>query len=360
MRNRFMVWVAALALALTAALAGASPAQAAYSACNTNEFCLWADTGGNGSGWARTSGQLTSCTSLVGSSVGNDNAESVRNRTAVGIEIWEHSNCTGTRHLILPYGGATSGYNLSTFLNQASSVRVRPLQYWHAGAFQNTTVGSEPIGMRSQIDINNPALDTSGVAHSLGQIAAQSADGQQVVEIGWRKTLTAGTSLFVSSWKNGVFQGYGGNGTGGSGNGFTDYAPNTTTYPGLALANAAPGPVFQIEYQAGCNCWFLGYDGQWVGSYDASSWPVTFDKIGLAQWFGEVSAWLDAPCTNMGSGLLPPNVGSAKIQDTAFYSGGSWAATAPSIISNPNPTAYNATAVSGSTDDFRFGGGGFC
>lgn len=360
MTKRIATWLAAALLGLTAALAGASPAQAAYSDCPSNNFCLWSATGGTGNGWARTAAQVSGCTSLVGSSVGNDQAESVRNRTALGIHIYEHSDCTGTEYEILPSGLATSGYNLGSFPNQASAVRAVPLGYWYAGVYDYTPAGSEPIGMRSQLDINNPALDTAGAIHSIAQIAAQSADGQQIVEIGWRKTLTAGTHLFVASWENGVFQGYGGNGAGGSGNGFIDYAPNTTTYPGVALANAAPGPVFQIEYQAGCVCWFLGYDGQWVGSYAASNFPVTFNEIGLAQWFGEVSAYLDDPCTNMGSSLLPPNAGSAKIENTAFYSGGSWTATAPSLLSNPDPAAYNATAISGSTDDFRFGGPGFC
>lgn len=197
----------------------------------------------------------------------------------------------------------------------------------------------------------------------------QSADEQQIVEIGWtRDQATFGDNLvhlFAYHWINGNPTCYG--------CGFVDYAPNTTYTHGSSLEGILQtDKVFAIERTA--NAWWLGFDGQWIGSFPDTEWtmatpPVTnFKQVNLAQFFGELAAGSDtASCADIGLGptMVPasPTAG-AKIRSTTFTG---QATTAVNLAVGSTDTHWMTAYYSGSgnpgnnnTRGFNFGGGGYC
>ncbi len=180
--------------------------------------------------------------------------------------------------------------------------------YHYVYAFQYATA----VGGWANFSEHQPYVDPAD-DHSLAEIAAQSSDGQQIVENGWTvsRSLNGDDSphLFVFSWVNLVPNCY-------NGCGYIQYSPSV--YPGMTVANDGSQHFFGIEYYQGN--WWLNYDGEWFGYFPESIWNnsgVTFNQVGLTQWFGEVSA-NGGSYTQMGNGIFGSLNGSASINNTSL------------------------------------------
>lgn len=168
-----------------------------------------------------------------------------------------------------------------------------------------TMGGISATGAKVSFTTAKPGLGSKDY-HSITELAVESADGQQVVEVGWTvdKGLNGDSSphLFVYHWVNGGSTCY-------NACGFVQVS--TTIRPGALLAAGTIG-TYKIAFTN--NKWWVYYKGQQVGYFPASLWRGTFTKLGLVQVFGEVAASPSAlPHTKMGNGVLGTKSGSAVI-----------------------------------------------
>ncbi len=201
-------------------------------------------------------------------------------------------------------------------------------------------------GMLMQADPAVAAVDF----HSLGEIAVESADNQQIVEIGW--DVDSGVNgdlephLFAFHWINGVGTCYDG----------CDFVQvSTTRTPGMRVA---PGEVDEYAIAYANGNWNLSYQGELIGYFPGTEWGGTFTTAGLVQWFGEVSAGSTTPCTQMGNGTFGSAAGAATM--TGLYEIGATGTHTPAQIEQivvTSPTAYLDGAVTAT--GFAFGGPGF-
>lgn len=221
----------------------------------------------------------------------------------------------------------------------------RQVQYHYASGFQY----AESDGTYANLVIGKPYLAREDY-HSLAEIAVQSADGKQIVEVGW--TVDRGVNgdedphLFVYHWVDGKESCY-------NGCGFKQYSK--TVVPGDTVP-AGVAKRFGIQYYNGA--WWIAYDSEWVGYFPGDLWGNDYTQSGLIQWFGEVAAASIKPCTDMGTGEDELDAGAARVGSISLING-----PEPSInvrASSPDSDAavYGVSKLSDRT--FRFGGRGAC
>jgi hypothetical protein len=200
-------------------------------------------------------------------------------------------------------------------------------------------------GVAALLTVANPRVATDDW-HSLAEIALQSADEQQIVEVGWNVDRTTNgdndTHLFVYHWVDGAPTCY-----------------NTCDFTPYGLASIRPGDtlatgaVKQFGIQHFNGAWWVAYDTEWIGYFADSVWDNSFTRTGLVQFFGEVAASSTTPCTQMGNGTTPDNnTAAAKIGSAVYLNG-------PTVQLHVTSTnAYPTTQVTDRT--FRYGGPGSC
>ncbi len=219
------------------------------------------------------------------------------------------------------------------------------------------------VGTYADITVAHPVLDPRD-SHTLGEVAAQSQDGEQIVEIGWTvdPAVNGGDGrnphLFVFHWVNGVGRGY-------NGFGFVP-ASGATIVPGMQLPVTDPPTAhrFTIEHFEGN--WWVRYDSEWVGYFPDGEWTApTFTQIGLAQWFGEVADSLDGlQCTQMGTGAFGSSPAGGTIgatsTDGTFGTPYFIDASNTAFRSSPALSVTPASGYDGRARTGGFGGPGPC
>ncbi len=219
---------------------------------------------------------------------------------------------------------------------------VGATQFHYAGAYQFLA----STGTRVTLDQPQPCLATSDY-HTLVEIAAQTSDGKQVIEVG--STVDRGLNgdalphLFVYHWVNGQQSCY-------NGCGFVQVSP--TRRPGMVVSVTSTPQEYSIQFYSGN--WWISYQYEWIGYFPGTLWNNTFTQTGLVQWFGEVAASTAYPCTDMGNGQHPAYTTAAKVNNIAFYG----TTTQPAIVVNPTSQLYSIGATS--SNSFRYGGAGAC
>lgn len=279
---------------------------------------------------------------------------------------------TGAAALILVLLFLSMGHATVT-ASPAPAMEKAALAYLYQGAIQQNLNDTSVVG---NMTVGQPYVKSTDY-HSLMEFAVQSADSNQIVEVGWTvdRAGTNGTDytyphLFVGAWVNGVFKGY--NGTTGSG--WVDYAP-TTLNAGDSLASyVGTAPSAGITYFG--SAWWIWFDGAYIGYFPSSLWTgaspsvTTFTSIKLMQAFGEIAynstSFVPVTCTDMGAattvapidGILPTAYGTpsnaAKIANVSF----STTATALVAKTAATPSYYN-NYVSSTGKSVMLGGPGF-
>jgi hypothetical protein len=222
---------------------------------------------------------------------------------------------------------------------------ARDVKYHYATAYQYV----ETDGTYANLVIGRPTLAKEDY-HTLAEIAVQSADGQQIVEVGW--TVDRGVNegsedphLFVYHWVNGKETCY-------NACGFVQYSKTVT--PGYVLPQGA-SKQFGIQYANGA--WWIAYDSEWVGYFPDKLWFGNFTRSGLVQWFGEVASSNSQPCTAMGTGEPPTSGKAARIGTISLMND-----KAPAYLTKPrspetDDPIYKMVPLTDRT--FRYGGPGW-
>lgn len=150
--------------------------------------------------------------------------------------------------------------------------------YFYAGAFQYV----DSPGSSAFFTQHIPWLMPTD-SHSLAEMAVQSTDRRQIVEVGWIVDRVGygdeALHLFVYHWINGVETCY---------NGCGWVQSSATRFPGMKLAYDGTASQYMIQYRDGN--WWIGYQGEWIGYFPGSLWNGTYTSGGLIQWFGELAA----------------------------------------------------------------------
>ena len=209
---------------------------------------------------------------------------------------------------------------------------------------------AEVDGVAALLTVARPLVGPAD-RHSLAEVAVQSADTQQAVEVGWTvDRLTNGdeaTHLFVYHWVDGKETCY-------NGCGFVPY-PGASIVPGAALTVDVT-QQFGIQHFNGA--WWLGYGTEWIGSFPDDIWKGKFTRTGIVQVYGEVTAASTTPCTQMGNGKKPTDptdTTTAKIGSVTYVNGPAVALK----ISATSPLLY-PTFASTTGRGFVYGGPGRC
>ncbi len=206
----------------------------------------------------------------------------------------------------------------------------------------------ETDGTWANLTIEKPKL-AEGDYHTLAEIAVQSEDGEQTVEVGWNVDRAVnGDSdphLFVYYWRDNVPTCY-------NACGFTMYSK--TVKPGDTLPVGAQ-KRFGIQHASGV--WWVAYDSEWIGYFSDKNWEGRFTKGGQVQWFGEVASPSRTPCSAMGNGKRP-DVGEDKDKEAAARIGSISLTNGPEVKAAPRSDSpyYGAAWVTDRT--FRYGGPG--
>jgi uncharacterized protein (TIGR03382 family) len=222
-------------------------------------------------------------------------------------------------------------------------------EYLYVATLQNIAPRTPGVaGAGAMILQAEPALGI-GDAHSLAEIAVQSDDQKQIVEIGW--TVDPGVNhdlqphVFAFHWVDGQPSCY-------NGCGWVQVSPHKQ--PGMRVT---PGESHRYEIKLVNNDWWLFYDGEGMGYYPQSLWGGRFKVAGLTQWFGEVAAGVTSPCTHMGNGKLGADPAATSFDELRLFDaqGVSVAAGAePGTVTNP--ALYNVGRRTPTS--FAFGGPG--
>jgi hypothetical protein len=224
-----------------------------------------------------------------------------------------------------------------------SARALSSLTYYYAGTYQRFVAN----GTEAVLAEHSPSL-SKGDGHTLVEIAAQSADGKQIVEVGWIVSPNFGTGprLFVFHWVDGRATCYNGCG----------WVQVSTKYrPGMSVTPGSAQKYKIVRRPDGH--WWVAYRDEWLGYFPSSEWGGRFSQMGLIQWFGEVAAFTSPTCTDMGNGVFGSNNGSASVSNIALNPS-RWIPANIMTSNQTNSRFYNVVKTSATS--FRFGGPGGC
>jgi uncharacterized protein (TIGR03382 family) len=216
--------------------------------------------------------------------------------------------------------------------------------YHYAGVFEFAVV----VGAAAEWAQFQPAVSAAD-HHSLAELSVESADGMQIVEVGWtvdpELNGDALPHLFVFHWVDGQAGCY---------NGCGWQQVSRTRYPGMVVAPTLEPQ--QVIYRYFNSAWWVWYQAEWIGFFPGSLWNVDFASAGLVQWFGEV-AGIAEPKSQMGDGLLPSQANAAFMSDLQLETATGESQTAsvsPSTVTDPGAYQLSVTDAG-----FHFGGPGY-
>jgi hypothetical protein len=198
-------------------------------------------------------------------------------------------------------------------------------------------------GAYANLVIGKPRLSRDDY-HTLAEIAVQSADSRQIVEVGWNVDRTvngdANTHLFVYHWVDKVESCY-------NGCGWVQYSKTST--PGDTLP-AGASVRFGIQHANGG--WWVAYGTEWIGYFPDELWDGKYTRSGLQQFFGEVAASSATPvCTQMGNGIGANKDTAARVGSINQLNGPD-----PKVTVKATSDLYPVAQLSDRT--FRYGGPG--
>jgi uncharacterized protein (TIGR03382 family) len=224
--------------------------------------------------------------------------------------------------------------------------QVDGLEYLYVAESQS--MGGHTAGAGAMVVQADPAVGATDF-HSLAEIAVESGDGKQIVELGW--TVDRGVNgdlqphVFAFHWVNGQQTCY---------NACGWVQVSTTKMPGMPVV---AGESHRFEIKLVNNDWWEFYDGEAMGYFPQTEFNGAFTQATLVQWFGEVAASSKSPCTQMGNGKLGADPASASFEDVHLFDpGGTMVAAAVQPGAVTNPGLYNLGRAMPTS--FGFGGPG--
>lgn len=220
--------------------------------------------------------------------------------------------------------------------------------YYYAGDRQFAIASGVSVTLRQAQPQVAQSAGTEN--HSLMEMAAESSDGKQIVEIGWmvdpifnRDSLP---HLFVFYWANGQ--------PSSCYNTCGFVSTSNTVAPGYAVSVGAAGNYSISYYNSG---WYIAYNGTQLGYFPESLWGGSFTQLGFIGIFGEVeiSSGSTTKCIQMGNGIAGSSTGSAAISNFSLDGSTSAPALSPYVTASSSYSYGFATP-----NGVNIGGSGSC
>ncbi len=215
--------------------------------------------------------------------------------------------------------------------------------YFYVGGFQYVKAEGASVDIAQAQPV---FAEDGGVAHSVMELAVESNDGKQIVEVGWKiddTEIDTKPRLFVYRWIDSVGACY-----------------NACGFVQTGAENQLDNPVKvgvsgNFEIKQADKQWQIFYNGDEVGYYPDALWKNSFTTVGITQVFGEVAGSTAKPCTDMGNGRFGTKNGAALIDHYNLFG----ADNSPSLTPYADhPTFYNFGDASDTS--MRIGGPGAC
>ncbi len=215
--------------------------------------------------------------------------------------------------------------------------------FFYAQAAQAGTAS----GGFGSFDVARPSGTVAGT-HSLAELAVSSADGKQIVEVGWTvDPSTFGDTeprLFVYHWVDGKQTCY-------NGCGFVPLQAGG----GPVGRKLTVGSVQYLAIRHAADAWWISADGiGWLGYFPDSLWGGRYTAAATVQWFGEVADVKAASCIDMGYGVFGGSIFASRIFNVGRFDAGA----TDIATGNSHPALY--TALKFSKTELRYGGPGAC
>jgi len=196
--------------------------------------------------------------------------------------------------------------------------------YFYNGGGQTAFTANYGASAIIKIGGHSGALNGATDYHTLVENAVQSADGQQIVEVGVTQDPIVnknggvgwyGPRAFVGAWINGVFQGY-------NGGGFVPVS-GASIVPGVTNLSANTNYAHHIWYDTAQDLWWTGLGSAWLGYFPGSLWTgatpsVTFNRNERTQIFWELASTEEEPCSDLGNGDIPTATLGSQVTNVRF------------------------------------------
>ncbi|MDX2090583.1 MAG: neprosin family prolyl endopeptidase [Kofleriaceae bacterium] len=228
-----------------------------------------------------------------------------------------------------------------------ASPHADPVAFLYAAYIQQQ-LGTNRAGAGALMKQGDPGL-AAGDSHTLGEIGVLSADGRQIVEIGWHVDPLVNDDLqprlFIFHWVDGQPTCY-------NGGGFVQVS--TTMKPGMRVSAGATAE-YAIELRG--TDWWLSYQGEDLGYFPGSLWPTPYTAAGYVQWFGEIAAASASSCSEMGNGAFGNDPMASSMHDLFLFAAGGARVPANArtgTVTNPAQWSVGQTTPT----SFSFGGPG--
>jgi MYXO-CTERM domain-containing protein len=220
-----------------------------------------------------------------------------------------------------------------------------PVAFLYAAYIQQQ-LGANKAGAGAMMKQGDPGL-AAGDSHTLGEIGVLSADGRQIVEIGWHVDPLVNEDLqprlFIFHWVDGQPTCY-------NGCGFVQVS--TTVRPGMRVVAGATAE-YAIELRG--TDWWLSYEGEDIGYFPGSLWTTPYTAAGYVQWFGEIAAASASSCSEMGNGAFGNDPTASSMSGLFLFGpGGTRVPANASTGTVTNPVQWSV----GQTTPTSFGFGG--
>lgn len=223
------------------------------------------------------------------------------------------------------------------------------VNYYYAGAVDSF----HAEGASGNFNQDAPYL-APGDAHTLAELAVETGDGRQIVEVGWIVDQAgAGPDLFVSYWVDGIWKGQ-------NPSDFV-HISNTPTPGDPVGVDSNPDETHQYVIRFFQGNWWIRYENTWIGYFPGKLWnngnQNKFTQIDVTQWFGEVASLKRFPCSQMGDGILGTQPGSSLVNNMYFVVNGTAVNTNAQGI-EPTSHYYDVDVMHLRNNSFTYGGPG--
>ncbi|HTS82376.1 MAG TPA: neprosin family prolyl endopeptidase [Myxococcaceae bacterium] len=125
--------------------------------------------------------------------------------------------------------------------------------------------------------------------------------------------------------------------------------------PGDAL-DALVGRTAEVGLVVSGGRWWVWFEGEWLGFFEAADWQGRLDGAATVQWYGEVHSPGSPVDGEMGNGRGAADPAAARVEAMCQVLPGDWTCRGglPAFVQASIATRYGVLPVS--PDGFRYGG----
>jgi hypothetical protein len=177
------------------------------------------------------------------------------------------------RLTVMAAGAGLAGLAGAAMAASPAAASAAPVFSYVGEAYQGSARGASAV-----LPVASPRL-ARRADHSLAELAVQSADRRDIVEVGWVRSrgIAGGSHLFVSYW------------AGGRDHVDAGFRSTSSAYQPFQALTPGTSVRFGLSYAGGG--WNVSVQGHRIGFFPAALWGGRFRSARIEQAFGEVESY---------------------------------------------------------------------